>query len=408
MLGCTSPVLRTIRKAEYFELIALFFVQGVALGMWLVPLGPVLDAHGLHVIKPYAFAAMAVAAILSPLVFGAMADRQASPVMVLRGLSLATAASMAAASTAIHLGWGPGPVLALIQLHAICSAPTFSIASTIVFARLTDARMEFGPIRAMATLGWVIGCWTVSAIGADTSPLAGYSGALMWLVACGFTWFLPPLETPKAVAKLSWHERLGFDALTLLRNPDHRVVFLTIALFNIPIAAFYPYAPAHMRDLGLHRTTAWMSLGQVTEITTMFLLGGLLVRWRLKWIFAVGLGFGVVRFALSALNTRATLLTGVFLHGCSYVLVYITAQIYLEQRIPGEWRARAQALMTLMSSGLGNLIGYLGTGWWFARCSSAAGTRWPAFWIVLAASVGGVLIYFLASYRGRLREAEPQ
>src|ERR1035437_3557915 len=158
-------MLRTVRKAEYAELVVLFFLQGAALAMWTVPLSTVLDAHGLHAIKPFAFAAMALAAFISPLIFGAMADRQASPVVVLRGLSLATPAAMALASTAIKLGWNPWLVLALIQVHALCSSPTFSIASTIVFARLADAPKEFGPIRAMATLGWIAGCWTVSQIG---------------------------------------------------------------------------------------------------------------------------------------------------------------------------------------------------------------------------------------------------
>jgi hypothetical protein len=94
---------------------------------------------------------------------------------VLRGLSLATAAAMALASTGIQLGWHPLLVLGLIQLYAVCASPTFSIASTIIFARLADAQKEFGPIRAMATLGWMSGCWIVSALGADTSALAGWS-----------------------------------------------------------------------------------------------------------------------------------------------------------------------------------------------------------------------------------------
>jgi len=67
------------------ELVALFFLQGAALGMWFVPLSNVLDAHGLHDIRPLAFAASALAAFISPLIFGAMADRHASPVLVLRG-----------------------------------------------------------------------------------------------------------------------------------------------------------------------------------------------------------------------------------------------------------------------------------------------------------------------------------
>ena len=397
---CSVGVLRTIRKAQYAELVGLFFLQGAALGMWFVPLSTVLDAHGFHSIKPLAYAASAVAAFVSPLIFGAMADRHASPVTVLRGLSLATAAAMMLASTAIKLEWNSWVVLALIQLHALCSAPTFSIASTILFARVADAQKEFGPIRAMATLGWMAGCWVVSALGADTSAVAGYSGAVAWVLAAGFTYILPELETPKSAEHLTWHERLGLDALRLLKNPDHRVVYLTAAMFNIPLAAFYPYAPTHLRALGLQHTSAWMTLGQVTEVIAMFSLGMLMLRWRLKWVFACGLAFGVLRFTLSALNTKAWVLAGVLLHGCSFTLVFITAQIYLDQRVDPTWRARGQALLALMNSGVGNLLGYLGTGWWFSACAQASAVPWPRFWGGLAVAVGLVMAYFLAAYRG--------
>lgn len=394
-------MLTTIRRAEYAELIVLFFIQGAALGMWFVPLSAVLDAHGLTQIKSYAFAASAVAAFISPLVFGAMADRHASPVKVLRWLSVATAVALAVASTAIRVGASPWLVLALIQLQALCSSPTWSIASTIVFARLEDAKKEFGPIRAMATIGWGSGCLLVSALGADHSTLAGYGASAVWLLVSACTFFLPALATPPSVENLTWAQRFGLDALTLLRERDHRVVFLTTALFTIPLAGFYPYAPPHLRDLGLVHVSAWMSLGQITEIVAMFALGVLLVRWRLKWIFACGLGFGVVRFALSALDTRAGLLAGVVLHGCSFTLVLITAQIYLNQRVDPAWRARAQALMSLMNGGVGSLIGYLGVGGWFAACTRNGRTAWPVFWSGLSVAVALVLAFFLIAYRGR-------
>ena len=71
------------------------------------------------------------------------------------------------------------------------------------------------------------------------------------------------------------------------------------------------------------------------------------------------------------------------------------------------WRARAQALMTLMSGGVGNLIGYLGTGGWFAVCAGTHGASWPLFWGGLSAVVAVVMIYFLTYHdpdgrRGRL------
>jgi membrane protease YdiL (CAAX protease family) len=392
-------VLTTIRKAEYAELVTLFLLQGAALGMWFVPLSTVLDANGLHALKPYAYACSALAALVSPLIFGAMADRQASPVRVLRGLALATAAAITLAGAAIQGHGRPWLVLALVQLYALCASPTWSVSSTIIFTRLADAKQEFGPIRAMATLGWMAGCWLVSALGADTRPLAFYVGAGLWLAVSGFTFFLPELETPRSAKDLSWHERLGWDALSLLKNPDHRVVFLITALFAVPLCGFYPYTPPHLRELGFRHTSAWMSLGQVTEIMALFALGRLLLRWRLKWILAGGLVLGVARFVGCALDTKGGLLAGVLLHGGSFSLVFVTAQIYLDQRVAHAWRARAQALMSLMT-GVGNLTGYLGVGWWFAASTRSDRPQWPLFWGGLAALAAMVLAYFLVAYHG--------
>jgi len=392
-------MLRTLRKAEYAELMILFFIQAAAMAIWFVPLGTILDAHGMNAIKPFAFAANAVAAFISPLMFGAMADRHVPPARVLRWLALATGITMAVIATAIKDGWNPWLVLALIQIFSLSYAPMFSISTALVLARLEDAKKEFGPVRALATIGWMCGALLISALNLDRSAFAVYLGAGFWLLVAGFTFFLPTLEIPKSAEHLSWRERLGLDALTLLKDRDTRVVFITTTLFSIPLCAFYPYAPTHLHDLGFAHTSAWMSLAQVTEIIAMFSLAWLLLNWRLKWIFACGLAIGVLRFALSAVNTKHSLLLGVSLHGASFVLVFITATIYLDQHIDHAWRSRAQALLSLMNGGVGNLIGYLGTGWWFAACVRPGGTQWPLFWGGLAVTLAMVLVYFLTAYR---------
>ena len=397
-------MLRTLRKAEYAELMILFFIQAAGMAIWFVPLGAILDAHGLHAIKPYAFAASAVAAFISPLAFGAMADRHVAPAKVLRGLAFTSSILMAAISTALKFHCNQWLVLGLIQVFYLAYSPMFSISTALVLARLSNAKKEFGPIRSLATIGWMAGALLISAVGLDRSAYAGYLGAVVWLLVAVFTYFLPRLEVPKSAEHLSWHERLGLDALTLLKNRRTRVVFLTTTLFNIPLCAFYPFAPTHLHDLGFVHTSAWMSLAQVTEIIAMFSLAWMLANWRLKWIFACGIGIGVARFAFSALDTPASLLLGVTLHGASYVLVFITAQIYLDENINPAWRTRAQSLLTLMNNGCGNLLGYLGSGWWFAACTrTGVATNWPWFWGGLAALVGGVMIYFLAAYREKTK-----
>jgi len=394
-------MLRTLRKAEYAELMILFFIQAAAMAIWFVPLGTILDAHRLQTIKPFAFAATAIAAFISPLMFGAMADRHVPPAQVLRWLAFATGVTMMVIATAIKAGWNPWLVLVFIQLFSLSYAPMFSISTALVLARLENAQKEFGPVRALATFGWMGGALLVGLLDLDRSALTEYLGAVVWLLVAAFTYFLPALEIPPSAEHLSWRERLGLDALTLLKHPDTRVVFITTTLFNIPLSAFYPYAPTQLHDLGFAHTSAWMSLAQITEIIAMFSLAWLLLNWRLKWIFAAGLGFGVLRFALSGLNTKISLLLGVSLHGASFVLVFIAAQIYLNQRIDAAWRTRAQALLTLLNGGVGSLVGYLGSGWWFNACTPARHTLWPQFWWVLSAMIAAVLVYFLSAFRGR-------
>jgi hypothetical protein len=113
----------------------------------------------------------------------------------------------------------------------------------------------------------------------------------------------------------------------------------------------------------------------------------------------------VARFALSALNGKTGLLLGIGLHGASFVFVFISATIYINDRVDPAWRTRAQALLTLMNGGVGNLIGYVGTGWWFDACTHAARTQWTAYWGLLSLMVVVIGLYFITAYRGRTDQA---
>jgi len=403
------PILSSkVRAVEYGELAGLFFLQSLAAGTWLVTLGSVLEAHGLAGVRPYAYATTAVAAFVSPLLFGAMADRHASPVRVLRWLASGSAVTAGLASWAIERGWPAVAVLLVVQMQAFFYSPTGSIASTIVFSRLQNSQRQFGPVRAVATFGWMVGCWVVSALGADSSTRAGGITAVVWIGLAAFTWLLPNVPPPASAGRHTLREVLGWDALGLLKNPDHRVVLITATLYSIPVAALYPFTPPHLQALGFRHTASWMSLGQVSEVISLLALGVLLQRYRLKWIFAAGLGFGVLRYLLCALNRPGWLLAGVLLHGAAFAFFFITAQIYFNERVEESWRARAQGLLWLMNYGFGNLAGYLGTGTWFAACARGNGTAWSRFWFGLAFVSAVVMGYFLALYRGQRRSPGDQ
>ena len=250
------------------------------------------------------------------------------------------------------------------------------------------------------------GCWTTSLLQLDASPSSFYVSAALWLCLAAYTFLVPYQAIDNATQqRLSLRERFGFDALALLKNHDHRVVFTTAALVAIPFAAFYPYTPPMLKELGLSSISAWMSLGQVTEVVALIGISAILQRWPMKWVVLTGIALGVGRYVLYATGSTVPVLLGLSLHGVAFTFTYISAQIYLAEQIEAAWRTRAQALLIFMTAGVGNLAGYLFTGAWLGACSTvdSSGTNvsWPMYWIGLAAVVFGVFLYFGLSYKGK-------
>jgi MFS family permease len=388
-------------RSTFVPLAVVFFFQWCAAGMWSVPFSNILKTAGLASFIAPAFACNAIAAFISPLLVGSMVDRGFPPLKLLRGLFWLSGLMLTLTFLAIDRGWGGGTMLVGMQLHALCFSPTSSLVATIAMAELRQPSQEYGPLRLWGTIGWIAAGLIVSwVLVADASPMSGYAAAAT-LVALGFaTYWLPAQKLVSAGTARNWKELLGLDALQLLRHPDHRTILLSVTLFGIPLAAFYPYTPLHLSALGFSHPSATMSLGQVSEVTGLLLMAALTRRIRLKWVMLAGLLFGVTRYGLFALNTPVALLVGISLHGACYAFYNITAQIYLAERVEPVMQARAQALFAMLTGGVSNLFGYLGTGWLFQLTSTPAGASWPLYWSLLCACTAAVTVYFFRNYHG--------
>ena len=389
-----------IRK-ERILFSTLFFLLAHAIALWFVPLSTVLQARGLEWLTPYALAASAVAAFISPMLVGTMADRHLCPTRLLRYLCLGTGLLLALTFWAIHHAWNASSILLLFQLQQLCSAPVWGLASTVVLSVLPNPGRQFGAIRVWGTFGWIAACWLISLVfRADGSTLSGFLSSAAWMLVAALTYFLPQSHRPSPVNRAdSWSDKLGWNAIHLLRDPRHRSVFLTAGLLSIPLAAFYPFAALHLHDLHFQSVSAAMSLGQITEALAMYALGPLLARFRLGTLLLASIATCLLRYLLFASNQTSGVLLGIFLHGICFTLFFVPAQIYIEQNIERTMRFRAQALMTLLISGFGNLFGYLGCGWLRSFYSEQARTLWSHYWLALAAAIAAVALYFARTYR---------
>jgi MFS family permease len=378
----------------------LFFLQAHAIALWFVPFSSVLKQHGLGGITAWAFASSGVAAFFSPMITGVLADRRLSPAFLLRVLAVGMAVLLSITFWAVEKGWGPLRVLGLVQVLQFFSAPTWGLSSMLVLAQLRDPGRHFGPLRVWGTYGWMLAGLVVSfVLHADGSTVTGFAAAVAWLGVAAFTYLLPSAAPQPGRKPFALKELFGFETFVLLRNPQHRAVFVGAGLLSIPLAAFYPYTPMHLLDLGVRGGSAVMSLGQVSEALSMYAMARLLMEVRLATLLNGAIVVAVLRYLLFATDSVWGLVVGVFLHGICFTLFFIPAQIYIEERIPKEMRFRAQALMTLLISGFGNLLGYLGCGALRGWCDQGGQTRWALYWGVLAGIVAAVGVYFKTAYR---------
>jgi MFS family permease len=381
----------------------VFFLQGMSPGFWLPALTNILTAAGLGSWVGAAFLVTPLCALVSPLLGGALADQRVAANRLFAWSSIASAAFLLAAFAALHAAWNPWWFIGMLGGYALLSGPAWGLLATISLAGLARGERRFPLVRLGATLGWMVaGLLTSYLLRADTSPTAGYAGAAARLAGGLLAFKLP--HTPPLGSGKSWKSRLGLEAFALMKHRDHCVFFLVTALFSIPLAAFYMYAPELLKDLGDQRPAATMAIAQITEIAAMLLVGSVMLRYSVKTVLLWALGLSALRFAMSGWAGGSGAIGwhvgGIALHGMCYTFYFITAQIFMDRRVEPGLRGQAQGLLTLFSGGFGPLAGTLVCAWLRNRLAADGMAGWMNFWFVLAAMIAGCFVMFAMLYRG--------
>jgi MFS family permease len=341
------------------------------------------------------------------LIGGALADQRVPANRLFVWSSVVAALGLLAAFRVLEAGWHPLWFLGFLGISSLAGGPAWGLLATISMTHLRHGERTFPLVRVGATIGWIAGGLITShLLLSDTSVLCGYASAGVRMAAA-FAAMLLPLTLPLGRAS-SWKSRLGLDAFVLMKQRDHLVFFLVTALYSIPISALYMYAPELLKVLGDPRPTGTMTIAQVLEAVSMFALGAMMTRMRVKALLMWSLGLSALRFALSATAGWTGMIGwhmgGIALHGMCYTFYFITAQIFLDRRVDPGMKGQAQGLLSMVSSGLGPLMGALICGWLREHLVADGVHGWDAFWMTLSAMAALCFVIFGLFYRGRVKD----
>ncbi|MGE9271403.1 MAG: MFS transporter [Verrucomicrobiales bacterium] len=369
-------------------------------GLWSVFF---LLGLGAEVVE-WAWLAGPVASLLSPVIVGALADNRFAGQKVLAWSGVMSAVLLTAAFLGLERGAPAALFVGLLFASSVVAAPMWSSLASIAMAHLRDGDREFPVVRLGGTVGWVAAGFSISwVLKADSSLLSGYAAALLRLVA-GFASFRLPHTAPPGRSR-SLRSLMGVDAFKLLRERDHAVFFGTTVLLAIPLAAFYMWTPVHLVDLDDPKPAWSMSWGQFSEIGAMLLMTAMMTRFRVKTLLVLALGLSAVRYGFFAWAAASGhllgLWVGISIHGMCYTFYFITAQMYLNRRVPTGLRTQAQGLLALFSNGVGTLLGTVFVSRLHRTLVDQEHGGWLAFWLVLGGMILTVTLSFSFLYRGQ-------
>ena len=353
-----------MKTTTYVRLSAMMFFEYFIWGVWYVTMGTYLTRIGFQGNDVgSAYSTIAWAAVISAFFVSLIADKYFSAEKITGVLHILGGILMYFASTISN----PGLFFWVLLAYALCYMPTIALTTAIGLHHCTEPGKQYPGIRVLGTLGWIAAGLTISFLGVEGGPEPMWLAAL-FSVLMGFYSFTLPGTPPKSKGKtLTVKDVLGADALKLMKNRSFAILSISALLITLPFAMYHPLTNMFLNEIGVANAAGKMTLAQMSEVVFMLMIPFLFVRLGIKKLLLIGMVAWAVRFVLFMYGNNDTLIaflyTGILLHGVCYDFFYVTAQIYMDKKAPQDMRASVQGFFTLLTYGVGWLIGSYLTGW---------------------------------------------
>src|SRR5712691_9419558 len=387
------------------KLSTMMFLQYFVWGAWYVTMGTWLG-ETLHFSGEQiglAAGTTALAAMISPFFLGMVADRFLATERILAALHVLGGVVLFFASTQTTFGAFYGVIL----VSTLCYMPTLALSNSLSFRQMDDPGREFPGIRVLGTIGWIVAGLFVGTMGLEATSAPMRLAAAGSIVLGAFCLLLPHTPPQKTGHRATWREVLGLDALKLMRDSSFAIFVLGSFLICIPLQFYYTFTNPFLNELGVANAAGKMTLGQMSEIFFMLVMPWFFRRLGVKYMLLAGMAAWAARYLLFAGGNNGALVwmlyAGILLHGVCYDFFFVTGQIYVDRKAPGDLRAAAQGFIAFATLGVGMFIGSWLSGKVVDAFSVATGSEthhmWDRIWLVPAAGAAAVLLLFAVFFR---------
>jgi PPP family 3-phenylpropionic acid transporter len=329
--------------------------------------------------------------LLSPPLFGLLADARHSRVWVLRACSLLTAIAF----TGLLASRGLVMLYATVAMFYLFRAPITSLVDAVALAVARREGTTYGAIRLWGSLGFVV---TVQAGGfvleASGSRSVLTAGAICFGMTALLAWRMPaPPIAARPTVLSSWRRLLA-----------HRQMWIfvgTAALAQAANAAYDACYALHLAALGHAGAFIGLALGLGTlgEVLLMWRSGGLFARFAPAVLLAWAVGIAVMRWTLIAvLDAPWAILLVQPLHAFTFGLFYIASVTWVREHAGEEVPTAAQGLFAAAGA-LGATLGTAGSGAIFAS-NGGRGVFLAAAVVAAFAFAGALLLGAREARRG--------
>ncbi|MGY4980952.1 MFS transporter [Streptomyces sp. 900105755] len=399
-------------RKTFVQLVVMMLLEFVVFGSWFATFGLVLATNGLASVIGTAYTLAAVAAIVSPMLLGAIGDRFLPSQKGLGVAHLAGGAVMLTLPAAVRAGSGT-LALALIFVYMLFFQPTLGLANAIAFRHLGSDQRHFPYVRVFGTVGWVVAGFAVGWLGLSASVGVFYVTAIASFALGLYSFTLPATPPPARGVRFAVGDLVGAKAFRLLRHRDFAVLMGCAVLTSVSLGVYNTYASTYLGALGIGNVAGVLALGQASEVAFIVTIPFMLRRVGMKGAIFAGMCMWGVRCALfieAAHSGNWLAVTAIVLQGICNDFFLVLAAMYIGQVAPVELAAQAQGMLILVVSGIGAFIGSFVSGEIYNATVGAHGTSgdWTAVWsLPIATAVLAALLWGLLFRGPRSQEAVP-